>query len=192
MSEPSEPSECLTVRLSNRMLDTLITSKTRIKLLLRFFLNPESRSYLRSLAKEFDESTNAIRLELNRFEEAGMLETSSEGNRRIFKANTRHPLYQEIRNILLKYVGVDQVIERIISKLGDIREVYLTGDFAKGKNSEVIDIVIIGNVDKTYLLQLIDRTEQVIKKKVRHLVYSPVEFEAMELDKEENLLIWNG
>lgn len=174
------------------MLDTLITSKTRIKLLLRFFLNPESRSYLRSLAAEFDESTNAIRLELNRFEEAGMLQSSNEGNRKIFKANMKHPLYQEVRNILLKYVGVDQIIDRIISKLGDIGEVYLTGDFAMGKNSGVIDIVIIGKVDETYLLQLINRTEQVIQKKVHYLIYSPSEFEAIELDKEENLLIWNG
>ncbi len=174
------------------MLDTLITNKTRIKLLLKFFLNPESRAYLRALATEFDESTNAIRLELNRFEDAGMLESNSEGNRKIFKANLNHPLYHEVRNILLKYVGIDQVIERIISKLGDVREVYLTGDFARGKNSDVIDILIVGNIDKAYLLQLVERTEQVIKKKVRHLVYSPTEFEAMDLNKEENLLIWNA
>ncbi len=174
------------------MLDTLITSKTRIKLLLKFFLNPESRAYLRAMATEFDESTNAIRLELNRFEAAGMLESTSEGNRKIFRANVSHPLYQEVRSILLKYVGIDQVIERIVTKLGDVREVYLTGDFARGKNSDVIDILIVGNIDKAYLLKLVERTEEVIKKKVRHLVYSPAEFEAMELDKEENLLIWNA
>lgn len=174
------------------MLDTLITSKTRIKLLLRFFLNPSSRSYLRSLATEFDESTNAIRLELNRFEEAGMLESNSQGNRKIFKANVKHPLYQEVRSILLKYVGVDQLIERVISKIGDIREVYLTGDFARGKNSDVIDITIIGNVDRVFLSQLIEKAEEVISKKIHHLVYSPDEFEAVVLDKEENLLIWNG
>ena len=51
------------------MLDTLITSKTRIKLLLKFFLNAQTKSYLRSLEGEFGESTNAIRLELNKFEE---------------------------------------------------------------------------------------------------------------------------
>ncbi|XOV91189.1 MAG: ArsR family transcriptional regulator [Bacteroidota bacterium] len=175
-----------------KVLDTLITNKTRIKLLLRFFLNPSSRSYLRSLATEFDESTNAIRLELNRFEDAGMLQSDSVGNRKIFKANVKHPLYQEVRSILLKYVGVDQLIERVITKLGDIREVYLTGDFARGKNSDVIDITIIGNVDRLFLSQLIEKAEDVISKKIRHLVYSPSEFQAMELDKEENLLIWNG
>ena len=54
------------------MLDSLITSKTRVKLL-KFFMNPETRSYLRSLAEEFGESTNAVRVELNRLEKAGIL-----------------------------------------------------------------------------------------------------------------------
>lgn len=174
------------------MLDTLITSKTRIKLLLKFFLNPESRSYLRSLATEFSESTNAIRMELNRFEEAGMLESNNEGNRKIFKANNSHPLFGEIRNILLKYVGIDQVIDQVISKLGEVREVYLAGDFARGRNSDIIDIVIIGEVDRGYLTKLIEKTEETLNKKVRHLVYNETEFQSVNLDKQEHLLIWNA
>ena len=55
------------------MLDTLVTSKTRIKLLMKFFLNPGTRAYLRSLADEFGESTNSVRVELNRLSEAGLL-----------------------------------------------------------------------------------------------------------------------
>ena len=55
------------------MIETLISSKTRIKLLLKFFLNSNTTSYLRSLESEFGESTNAIRVELNRLENAGML-----------------------------------------------------------------------------------------------------------------------
>ena len=53
------------------VLDTLITSRTRVKLLMKFFLNSRTTSYLRDLENEFDESTNAIRVELNRFEKAG-------------------------------------------------------------------------------------------------------------------------
>ncbi|MCK9327448.1 MAG: ArsR family transcriptional regulator, partial [Bacteroidales bacterium] len=78
------------------MLDTLITSKTRIKLILRFFLNPKSTAYLRGLAEEFGESSNAIRLELNRFEEAGLLQSETQGNKKLFKANIAHPLYGDI------------------------------------------------------------------------------------------------
>jgi NTP pyrophosphatase (non-canonical NTP hydrolase) len=47
------------------VLDALITSKTRVKMLLKFFTNGTSSAYLRGLAEEFGESTNAIRHELN-------------------------------------------------------------------------------------------------------------------------------
>ena len=79
------------------MIDTLISSKTRIKLLLKFFLNSNNKAYLRNLEEEFGESTNAIRIELNRFEQAGMLTSLSEGNKKVFSANTRHPLFNSVR-----------------------------------------------------------------------------------------------
>ncbi|MFM7301395.1 MAG: ArsR family transcriptional regulator, partial [Crocinitomicaceae bacterium] len=62
------------------MLDALITSKTRIRLLVKFFLNPTMKAYLRQLADEFGESTNAVRVELNRLTEAGILESEAIGN----------------------------------------------------------------------------------------------------------------
>ncbi len=74
------------------MLETLISSKTRIKLLLKFFLNSKTTSYLRGLESEFGDSTNAIRLELNRLEKAGMLTAFMQGNKKMFTANTDHPL----------------------------------------------------------------------------------------------------
>ena len=76
------------------MLETLISNKTRIKLLVRFFLNPGSSSYLRKLEEEFGESTNAIRIELNRFEQAGLLTSSTDMNKKVFKANKSHPFNQ--------------------------------------------------------------------------------------------------
>ena len=101
------------------MIETLISSKTRIKLLLKFFLNSSSRSYLRGLESEFGDSSNAIRQELNRFEKAGMLKTSTEGNKKFFQANTDHPLYNEIHNILIKYIGFDTIIDTVIERLGE-------------------------------------------------------------------------
>ncbi|MBT6836211.1 MAG: ArsR family transcriptional regulator, partial [Bacteroidetes bacterium] len=112
------------------MLDTLITSKTRIKLMLKFFLNSSSSSYLRGLESEFGESSNAIRLELNRFEQAGLLASFLKSNRKYFKANTKHPLFRDIHSLLRKYVGIDEIIDSVIEKMGDVKEVYLTGDFA--------------------------------------------------------------
>ena len=82
------------------MLDTLITSRTRIKLLLKFFSNSSNAAYLRSLAEEFGESTNSVRVELNRLTEAGLLESEASGNTILYQANTRSPLFPEIRNMV--------------------------------------------------------------------------------------------
>lgn len=173
------------------MLEALISSKTRIKLLLRLFLNPESKAYLRGLAEEFKESTNSVRLELNRFEEAGMLSSEQEGNKKVFRANSRYPLYAEIRKILLKYTGLQEVIDEVIEQLGDLRKVYLTGDLAMGRQSEVVSLLFIGSPDRQYLLELIHKAEDLVAKKIQYLVYSAEEAKKLDLDNEQNLLLWN-
>jgi len=175
------------------MLDALITSKTRVKLLLKFFLNSSSSSYLRSLEHEFGESTNAIRLELNRFEKAGLLSSDTRGNRKYFQANTRHPLFNDIHNLLLKHIGFDQIIERVISKLGDVKEVYLVGEFAKGVDSKVIDLIFVGkDIDKEYLVRQIERTEELIKRKIRYLAFDDGNYKEFLSDYKpsEILLLW--
>lgn len=174
------------------MLDTLITSKTRIKLLLKFFLNSNSCSYLRGLESEFSESSNAIRLELNRFEQAGLLNTSSKGNKKIYQANTNHPLFKDIHNILLKHIGFDQIINRIINKMGEVKIVFVTGSFAKGRDSKIIDLLFVGNnIKKEYLVGLIEKAEKLIKRKIRHVVYSEKEFlEEYKQENDEMLLLW--
>jgi len=164
------------------MIETLISSKTRIKLLLKFFLNSETTSYLRGLESEFGESTNSIRLELNRLEEAGMLRSFTKGNKKIFKSNTKHPLYREVHNILLKYIGFDKIIIDVIERLGDVQKVFVTGEFAKGLDSQIIDLVFIGDVNKQYLIQLIEKTEKLINRKIRYIVYS---------DEEETIIDWS-
>ena len=176
------------------MLDTLISSKTRIKLLLRFFLNPDSSSYLRGLAQEFDENTNSVRIELNRFEEAGLIASRKEGNKKMYGVNSDHPLFSEFHQIALKHFGIDQLIEQVIEKLGELEAVYLTGDLARGLNSPIVDVTIIGEaIDTIYLAELVEKAEKVIDKKIRTLVYEPedaVEIEGAKLlifGKENNI-----
>jgi len=172
------------------MLETLISSKTRIKLLLKFFLNSNSRGYLRGLAEEFGESTNAIRLELNRFEDAGMLESEVSGNKKFYRANVQHPLFRELQNIIKKFVGIDQIVEKIAKRLGNVQKVYLEGDLAKGIDSGIIDIILVGEgIDRAYLGQLLTKAEQIVKK---HIRYRIVADEAITNDNKSlpNLLIW--
>lgn len=153
------------------MIEDLISSKTRIKLLLKFFLNSNTTSYLRSLESEFGESTNAIRLELNKMEGAGMLNSFQEGNKKYFKANPLYPLYQEIHSILLKYIGIDQILDNILKRLGLLERAFLTGTFAQGRDSGVIDLILVGQLDKSYLIQLVEKSEKLIKRKIRYVIY---------------------
>ena len=162
------------------MLDTLITSKTRIKLLLKFFLNGQNKAYLRNLEAEFGESSNGIRVELNKFEEAGLLIATTEGNKKIFKANSKHPMFGDIRSILLKYTGLDKIAEQVIQKLGDIEAVYLVGELARGLDSPIIDLVFVGEIDKNYLLKLTERAEKLIQKKVRFVIFTAKEFDSQK------------
>ena len=175
------------------MLDTLITSKTRIKLLLRFFLNSDSTSYLRNLESEFAESTNAIRVELNRFEKAGLLITSQKGNRKIFQANQHHPLYSDIHNILVKYVGIDQIIDKVVQMLGGVDKAYIIGDLALGLNVKTVTLLLVGeNINRKYLDKLIKKVEILIKKKVHCLILHPYEEKDYLKNYPEALLIWRS
>lgn len=175
------------------MIETLISSKTRIKLLLKFFLNSKTKAYLRGLEGEFGESTNAIRLELNKLEQAGMLSAELEGNKKVFTANTKHPLFKEIHNIIRKHIGLDQIIETVVERLGDVERVFLVGEFSRGLDSDIIDLIFIGDIDQVYLINLIGKTEKLINRKIRYLIYSEEELDKINLDsfKPEPLLIWS-
>ncbi len=140
-------------------------------MLLKFFLNSKTTAYLRGLEAEFGESSNAIRIELNRFEEAGMITSELQGNKKVFSANTAHPLFREIHNIVLKNIGFDQIIETVIERLGDVEHVYVTGDFAQGRNGSVIDLLFVGNVDKNYLVNLVEKAEKLISRRIRFIIY---------------------
>ncbi len=175
------------------MLEALITSKTRLKLLLKFFLNSDATGYLRSLEPEFGESTNAIRQELNRFEKAGLLATDMVGNKKVYHANTTHPLFPDINSLLMKYVGLDKVIDKVVKKLGKLEMVYLVGELARGKNSPIIDLWFVGDdIDKNYLLELVEKVEELIERKLRYLIISSKELQDFLKTKNKNelLLLW--
>lgn len=160
-------------------------------MLLKFFLNPNTSTYLRSLAEEFGESTNSIRLELNRLEQANMLVGEMVGNKKLFKVNQQHPLFAELVLIVRKYVGLDVLVESIVRSLGHLKALYLTGDLAKGKEANIIDLVMVGDIDCTYLTQLIAKAEGLVQRKIRYVIYTEQELAAVLMSDKEFLLIWS-
>ncbi|WP_040302692.1 winged helix-turn-helix domain-containing protein [Algoriphagus machipongonensis] len=148
------------------MLESLVTSKTRIKLLLKFFAHANS-GYLRSLAKEFDESTNSVRVELNRLTEAGLLVSEEEGKTKLYKANKNHPFFNEITNMVSKFLGLDDLMERIVKRMGEVEKAYIVGDYALGIDSGTVNMILIGkNLDKEYLEFIKEKTFEKVNRKV--------------------------
>ena len=162
-----------------------------MKLLVKFFINSQTKAYLRGLETEFGESSNAIRVELNRFEQAGLLVSENKGNRKYFKANTQHTFFNDIHNLLLKYVGIDSLIENVIARVGHLQKAFITGDFACGKQSKVIDVLLVGtNLDHNYINKLIQKAEELATFKVRYISITPEELSSYLDPTEPHLLVW--
>lgn len=173
------------------MLQTLITSKTRVRLLMKFFLNSRNTSYLRDLANEFGESTNAIRMELNHLEGAGLLDSYKQGNKKLFKANDQHPLFDNIHRLLLQHTGIDQIVENVVKKLGGLHQAWVVGSFARGVDHPVIDLIFIGGeIDKSFLFTLIEKAENLIDRRIRYMHLHPAEAGSILDSYPEALLLW--
>jgi predicted DNA-binding transcriptional regulator len=172
----------------------LISSKTRIKLLIRFFFNPKTRSYLRELAKEFNVSTNSVREELNQLTRTGLLTSQKSGRQVFYKANQEHPLFSELKSMVGKVMGIDQVIDGIVTRLGDLEKAYLLDDYAEGKDTGIIDLLLVGDIDGYHLNDLSRKTERYIKRKIRSLVLNRDEFAdyVPKLEKQPHVLIWKA
>ena len=174
------------------MLDTLITSKTRVKLLMKFFLNPGTRAYLRELALEFGESTNSVRVELNRLSKAKIITSENVGRTIEYHANTEHSLFNELQSLVLKFSGVDKIIDKLIKKLGDVKTAYLIGDYARGIDSGLIDIILIGKINIIELNSIAERRGKDISRKIRPMVLTVRELHSLweQLNMDDALLIW--
>lgn len=175
------------------MLSTLITSKTRVRLLVKFFLNPTMKAYLRQLADEFGESTNSVRIELNRLTEAGLLESYAEGNTIMYQAKKSYPLYPELKSIVTKITGIDKVVEDVIQRLGSLDKTFIVGDYVKGIDSGIIEVILVGEkVDEIYLKELISKSEVLIDRKIKYLIFNQIELLVYKEKVKENiLLLWS-
>lgn len=149
------------------MLNQLITSKTRLRLLLKFFISEANRGYLNGLANEMGESTNSIRKELNHLHGAGYLKKLKQDNKVEYRVNASHPLYETLRKVVLKHLGLEDLVEVVLDRMGYVQHILLIGDYAKGLDSGNIEVFLIGNdLNFNYISQLEKKIENLIGRKV--------------------------
>jgi hypothetical protein len=180
--------------MNNSLFSGIIQSKLKIKLLLRFFLNPDTQAYLRQLSDEFNVSSNAVRSELNHLSGSDLITANKQGRKIWYKANQKHPLFPELGSMAKKVLGVDQVIDSIITRLGHLEQAYLLDDYAAGRDTGIIDLLLVGDIDSYHLHDLTLKTERYLKRKIRHLVLTRPEFNAFKknLADRPHFLIWEA
>tara|TARA_B100000900_G_scaffold415667_1_gene446502 strand:+ start:1345 stop:1854 length:510 start_codon:yes stop_codon:yes gene_type:complete len=153
------------------MLNKLITSKTRLRLLIKFFVNQANRGYLNGLASEFNESTNSIRKELNHLSNAGYLEKYKDNNKIGYKANIRHPMFEILQKVVFKHLGLEEIVEHVLAQMGKVKEIHLIGDYAKGLDTGSIEVLLIGGqLNTKYIFQLEQKIEKLIERKVQFII----------------------
>ena len=149
------------------MLGELITSKTRLRLLIKFFVSQANRGYLNGLATEVGESTNAIRKELNHLHDAGYLQKEKSNNKIQYKANTKHPMFSVLQKVILKHLGLEDAVEIVLERMGAVEQIILIGNYAKGIDSGKIEIIIVGqDLNTSYVRNLEEKLEKLISRKV--------------------------
>lgn len=155
------------------LLNQLITSKTRLRLLIKFFISQANRGYLNGLANEFNESTNSIRKELNHLSQAGYLEKYKDHNKISYKANTKHPLFDVLQKVVYKHLGLEEIVERVLERMGSVNAILLIGDYAKGLDTGVIDVILVGdNLNTEYIDALEHKIENLIDRKINFYLSS--------------------
>ena len=169
------------------LLGPLITSKTRLKLLLRFFFNHNLSGYLQGLSKELDENTNSIRVELNRLEQAGILSSELEGRKKLYRVNTSHPLTSDLTSIVRKVSGIDALVEKVTANVPSLEQVWVCGNLAKGLPSDHIEAILIGaDLDRSYIKRLADKAQSLTGKTITVKVEEEIKVNGVK----EGLLVW--
>ena len=154
-------------------------------MLIKFFINAANNGYLNGLANEFNESTNSIRKELNNLSSAGYLKKSKNNNKVIYNANTSHPMFGVLQKIVRQHLGLEEIVETVIDRIGDVDQIALTGEYAKGIDSGNIEIIINGkDVNKDYLDSIKPKIKKKIGRSVSFLLNQKLDSNSIILYKE--------
>lgn len=152
------------------MLEAIISSKTRVKLLTLFLLSPEREYYVREIVRMTEENMNAVRRELANLESFGLISGMKKGNQQYYTVNRDFFLYEDLQKILLKTEGVARVIKEKLANLEKIDCMFIYGSFAsaKAKAKSDIDLFIVSDVDENQLIPLVHESERALNREINY------------------------
>jgi len=162
------------------MLNALIGSETRIKLLNLFLLYPDKQYNLRALSRDLGLSLTAIKREVESLMKFGLLNESNETEKKTsgksFRANEKFILYPEIRALFIKaQILSSQKFLTGLQKICQPKFLALTGLFTNYPESQT-DILVVGQIRRTAFLKLIKDLEKDLGREINFTILSEKEF----------------
>ena len=172
------------------MLHDLIISKVRIKLLQTFLYQPQEMFFVRQLVRATGEEINAVRRELTRMENAGMVKKEPRGNRLYYWFNQNHPLYGDLLSLIHKTVGLGGMLVKNKTKIGKIKFALLSGRFTRRlpPQENEVDLLVIGSINLSELANLVKAEEKELEREINYSVMMQEEFEFRRKRRDPFLL----
>ncbi len=166
------------------MLNDLIISKVRVKLLTIFLSAPGKIIHVRELVRQAKEEINAVRRELAHLEKAGMVFKEQRANRLYYSFRKDNPLYFDLLGLIAKTTGLGGAILKNRNKLGRIKLAMLSGKFVRNiaGSAEKVDLLIVGNVVIPEVAVLV-REEEL--RKGREIFFTPMTEEEFAFRKKK-------
>ncbi len=160
------------------MLDELLTSSTRARLLTLFLTHPTEEYYLRELSRRTGQSLRAVQHELPRLERLGLLVVCRRGRQNFYRANERHPLFPELKRIVYKTAGMADVMRGAVGDIEGIEAAFVYGSVAKGgeRAGSDVDLLVIGEPDPDVLHEAVRKAEETLGREVNLATMSPEEW----------------
>jgi predicted nucleotidyltransferase len=172
-----------------------LASKLRQNLLGYYFANPSSSHYLRELAALLNADPANLSRELARLEREGLFASERRGNQRHYKLNRQYALYDEVRRIVEKTVGVVSQLKSALNGFEGIEEAYLYGSFARNQQDQAsdIDLLIIGAPSSGHLEEALRTLERRMRREINYTLFSREEFAARRRKKDPFLAdVWEN
>lgn len=164
------------------MLNDLLISKVRVKILELFLSNPDQTYHVREIVRRVSEEINAVRRELARLEKINFLISEWRANRRLYSARKDFLFYSELLSIINKTSGLGGAILENKNKLGKVKYAMLSGSFVRGKpfNQMDVDLIIVGTIVLPELGSLV-RVEET--RRDREINFTPMAEEEFNFRK---------
>ena len=166
----------------------IFKSKARTALFRLYFTNPDKKYYLRELERVLSIPVSIIRKELVALEKSGIFRLTKKANLCYYSLNRDYPLYNELKNIVFKTVGIQGALSNLLSSINGIEAAFIYGSYAKNEDNAKsdVDFFIIGNIDEDSLLSEINKLEETIHRDINYSLYSRKDFDRK---KKEMILL---